>query len=130
MVHFDLPPIKINLQEGMSMAFEFGGKQIGGLAVMQGPAFTNAVRSGRNDQQAQWAAPGTSLPINILHQLVAHTTPFAAIEDFGLLPLDRIVFTDPLRSKFVHVIKTVRSCRGSKTEHGIFSGTGDDVHAR
>src|SRR5664279_4627890 len=82
-----------SLRSRLGGAFQIGGQQVGRLAVIQLAALTLAVGSGRHYQQSQRASARAALPVHPGHLLVAYFSPFAPIEDLGLLPGTLLILT-------------------------------------
>src|SRR5271169_4528175 len=126
MIHFDLPAVKVDLQQGASLAVEFGAQQVSGLAIVPAPGLAFAVGSGGDDEQAQGTGAGAMLPEHLRKLFIADSAPPAAIEDLGGLPGDVVIEADLFGSKLVGAINAAAFVNGGETQSGVFAGAGND----
>src|SRR5437660_2693381 len=128
MIDLDLPPVEIDLQQLFQRTAQVAGQQIGRIAIVQLFAVTLAIRSRRNDDQAQRTSAGATLPVDSHNLFIANLAPLAAVEDFGSFPGAALILTHLLGSKLLDPIKPAGNGRGAKTQPGISAGP--DQHHR
>src|SRR5580704_9468327 len=89
MIDFDLPTVKIDLQQRLDGTGEIGRQQIRRIAVIHALALGLVVGRWRNYNHPQRARLGAALPQYALDFFIANLAALAAIENLGGLKVPR-----------------------------------------
>jgi len=128
MIHLNLPPVKIALQQGPGVASQVGTQKIGRITIVPSGVHRGPVRVQGNHQQAKEAPSRPSLPQHIAHLFVPDLAPCASKMNPARLPCDRIVLPHRFRRKSFFTVGTSSSLRGREAQPCIFPTTTDNVH--
>jgi hypothetical protein len=80
-------------------------------------------------EQAKRTLACAALPVNQPDLFVVDLAAFAAIEDLGGAPGDRIVLPHLLGGELFRAVETARASSGAQAQHDILAGAGDQLDA-
>ena len=130
MIHLDLPPVKIALQQGPSIAFKVGAQKIGRVMVVLSGVHRGSVGLRGDHQQTQEAASRPSLPQDVADLFVSDVAPRTSEMNLARLPGNRVVLSDSFGRKPFFAVYTPSFPERRKAQSCVLPTTANNVYAR